>query len=136
VIVTVTSSTMPVLLGSWVSAGAHINAVGACRPDWRGLGDAVGQRARTWGGLGGGALGGVGEGVGGGEEWAGGGGGGAGGGGAGGTDRLAGEIGAVAAGMLAGRSNPREITIFKSLGVAVEDVAAAELVRASLVTGE
>ncbi|KAH9508312.1 hypothetical protein Btru_050812 [Bulinus truncatus] len=34
VIVTVTSSTLPILKYEWIKAGVHINAVGACRPDW------------------------------------------------------------------------------------------------------
>ncbi|KAJ8318294.1 hypothetical protein KUTeg_003385 [Tegillarca granosa] len=34
VIVTVTASPVPVLNKEWVKNGAHINAVGACRPDW------------------------------------------------------------------------------------------------------
>jgi thiomorpholine-carboxylate dehydrogenase len=39
VVVTVTSSTTPVLKGAWLKSGAHVNAVGACRPDWRELDD-------------------------------------------------------------------------------------------------
>ncbi|XP_069503777.1 ketimine reductase mu-crystallin [Ambystoma mexicanum] len=39
VIVTVTMATQPVLFGEWVKPGAHINAVGACRPEWRELDD-------------------------------------------------------------------------------------------------
>ncbi|XP_022319189.2 ketimine reductase mu-crystallin-like [Crassostrea virginica] len=35
VIVTVTSAVSPVLMKDWVKTGAHINAVGACRPDWQ-----------------------------------------------------------------------------------------------------
>jgi alanine dehydrogenase len=38
------------------------------------------------------------------------------------------EIGAVVAGVAPGRRNAQEITLFKSVGVAVEDVAAAALV--------
>ncbi|XP_029432469.1 ketimine reductase mu-crystallin [Rhinatrema bivittatum] len=37
VIITVTMATEPILLGEWVKPGAHVNAVGACRPDWREL---------------------------------------------------------------------------------------------------
>ncbi len=109
VIVTATSSMTPVLMGDWVAPGAHINAVGACRPEWRELDDALLARARIW------------------------------------TDsseaartesgdviaadaRLVGEIGAVANGALGGRQAAGEVTVFKSLGVAVEDVASAELV--------
>src|ERR1043165_6495671 len=39
VIVTATSSKEPVLKGSWLKPGCHVNAVGACRPDWRELDD-------------------------------------------------------------------------------------------------
>src|SRR5204863_9936019 len=39
VIVTATSSQTPVLQGSWLKHGSHVNAVGACRPDWRELDD-------------------------------------------------------------------------------------------------
>ncbi|KAM4631794.1 ketimine reductase mu-crystallin isoform 2-T2 [Discoglossus pictus] len=39
VIITVMMATEPVLFGEWVKPGAHINAIGACRPDWRELDD-------------------------------------------------------------------------------------------------
>src|SRR2546425_697408 len=39
VVVVATSATTPVLQGSWLSPGAHVNAVGATRPDWRELDD-------------------------------------------------------------------------------------------------
>ncbi|XP_035404527.1 ketimine reductase mu-crystallin [Cygnus atratus] len=39
VIITVTMATTPILFGEWVKPGAHINAVGASRPDWRELDD-------------------------------------------------------------------------------------------------
>jgi alanine dehydrogenase len=116
-IVTATSATTPVLQGNWVSPGAHVNAVGACRPDWRELDDALLGRARVWVDSAEAALRESGDVI------------------AGGKDGLAGEIGSAAAGVLAGRAGPDEITIFKSLGVAVEDVAAAELVLARLVGG-
>src|SRR5919205_1982321 len=37
VVVTATTSPTPVLSGEWLSPGVHINAVGAPRPDWRGV---------------------------------------------------------------------------------------------------
>jgi ornithine cyclodeaminase/alanine dehydrogenase-like protein (mu-crystallin family) len=40
---------------------------------------------------------------------------------------IVGELGEVAAGRAPGRSSREEVTIFKSLGMAVEDVAAAHL---------
>jgi ornithine cyclodeaminase/alanine dehydrogenase-like protein (mu-crystallin family) len=39
VIVTATSAREPILKGAWVKPGAHINAVGAPRPTWRELDD-------------------------------------------------------------------------------------------------
>src|SRR6266536_5573682 len=41
VIVTATNSKTPLLRGSWLKPGCHVNAVGACRPDWRELDDEV-----------------------------------------------------------------------------------------------
>jgi thiomorpholine-carboxylate dehydrogenase len=37
--VTATSSQQPVLRGAWLKRGAHVNAVGACLPTWRELDD-------------------------------------------------------------------------------------------------
>src|SRR5205807_3914797 len=39
VVVTATNSKMSILRGAWLKPGAHVNAVGACRPDWRELDD-------------------------------------------------------------------------------------------------
>ncbi len=39
VIVTTTNSRTPVLKGAWLKPECHVNAVGACRPDWRELDD-------------------------------------------------------------------------------------------------
>jgi len=105
VIVTVTSSKMPILCGAWLKRGCHVNAVGACRPDWRELdddamgnvvfvdsreaalkesGDVILSRAKIYA-----------------------------------------ELGEALAGKIPARAD--EITIFKSLGMAVEDIAAALL---------
>jgi ornithine cyclodeaminase len=43
------------------------------------------------------------------------------------ADHIAGELGDVVAGRRPGRLSDREVTVFKSLGMAVEDVAAARL---------
>src|SRR5438132_1313193 len=109
VIVTATSSKTPVLHGTWLKSGCHVNAVGACRPDWRELddnamrnvvfvdsreaamkesGDVILSRAKIYA-----------------------------------------ELGEAFAGKVPPRAN--ETTIFKSLGMAVEDVAAALLVYRS-----
>ncbi|MEJ1273895.1 crystallin mu [Cricetulus griseus] len=45
VIITVTMATEPILFGDWVKPGAHINAVGASRPDWRELDDELMKQA-------------------------------------------------------------------------------------------
>ncbi|KAK5850610.1 hypothetical protein PBY51_001475 [Eleginops maclovinus] len=45
VIVTVTRCTEPVLFGQWVKPGAHVAAVGACRPNWRELDDVLMKEA-------------------------------------------------------------------------------------------
>uniref|UniRef100_UPI00398E855D ketimine reductase mu-crystallin n=1 Tax=Pristiophorus japonicus TaxID=55135 RepID=UPI00398E855D len=41
VVITVTMAMEPILCGEWVKPGAHVNAVGACRPDWRELDDVL-----------------------------------------------------------------------------------------------
>jgi ornithine cyclodeaminase len=38
-----------------------------------------------------------------------------------------GELGRVVTGEVAGRTDPKDVTVFKSLGLAVEDVIAAKL---------
>ena len=43
-------------------------------------------------------------------------------------DHIVGEIGDILLGKLPGRESPDEITLFKSLGLAVEDLAAADYV--------
>lgn len=46
-----------------------------------------------------------------------------------GLNHLLGEIGEVANGSLAGRTSPKDITLYKSLGIAAQDLAAAHLVH-------
>ncbi|KAG1936028.1 ketimine reductase mu-crystallin [Pimephales promelas] len=45
VIVTATGASEPILFGEWVKSGAHVAAVGACRPDWRELDDVLMREA-------------------------------------------------------------------------------------------
>jgi ornithine cyclodeaminase/alanine dehydrogenase-like protein (mu-crystallin family) len=47
-----------------------------------------------------------------------------------GPEHIAAELGAVLSGAAAGRTSETEVTIYKPLGIAVEDVAAAQLVYA------
>jgi ornithine cyclodeaminase/alanine dehydrogenase-like protein (mu-crystallin family) len=107
VVVTVTTSRTPVLRGEWLKPGSHINAVGAARPDWRELDDETLRRAKVYVDSREAAL------VESGDVMAGG--------------AIVGEIGDVIAGAAPGRTSSDEITLFKSLGLAVEDVATAEL---------
>lgn len=109
-VVTVTSSKMPVLRGAWLKHGCHVNAVGACRPDWRELDDDamrnaifVDSREAAMKESGDVILSGA---------------------------KIYAELGEAFAGKIDNRAN--ETTIFKSLGMAVEDIAAALLVYRSV----
>jgi ornithine cyclodeaminase len=110
---TTTSSSTPVLKGEWLSPGAHVNAVGACFANSRELDAQAVARSRFF------------------------------------TDRresclaeagdfrlardegaitdahLLGEVGDVFSGKLAGRASADDVTVFESLGIAVEDLASA-----------
>ena len=108
VIVVATSATAPVLRGEWLSPGAHINAVGATRPDWRELDDDVLRQARIYVESREAATRESGDIIAGGKIFA--------------------EIGEVVAGSKPGRQSHDEITLYKSVGVAVEDIVAANLV--------
>jgi alanine dehydrogenase len=107
IVVTVTSSETPVLEGAWLSPGTHINAVGATRPTWRELDDTAVQCARLYV-----------DSREAGESESG--------------DVRAGtivaELGEVVLDPTLGRQSPDEITLFKSVGIAVEDVVTAKIV--------
>ena len=115
VIALVTASREPVLTRPMVRPGAHICAVGACRPDQREMDTALVRDARVFVDSRTGALAEAGDLVIPIRE------------GAVDASHIAGEIGDVFGGRMAGRRDASEITIFKSLGMAVEDVAAARL---------
>ena len=111
----VTASREPVVRSDWIADGAHICAVGACRPDQREMDTALVTRGRVYVDSMSGALAEAGDIVLPIRE------------GAFDASKIAGEIGHVAAGRTPARTSPSEVTIFKSLGMAVEDVAAALL---------
>ncbi len=117
-VVTATSAALPVLCREWLAEGAHLNAVGASLPSRREIDGATmaaallfvdrRESARSEAGdyvlaLAEGSLG---------------------------TERVLIELGEVIVGAKPGRRSAREITLFKSLGLAIEDLAAAQHVYA------
>jgi ornithine cyclodeaminase len=115
IVVLATASREPVVRSEWIADGAHVAAVGACRPDQREMEAALVARARVFVDSRAGALAEAGDVVLAMRD------------GAIGESHIAGELGELAAGRVAGRRDPEEVTLFKSLGMAVEDVAAAHL---------
>lgn len=115
VIALVTAAREPIVARRWIADGAHICAVGACRPDQREMDTALVRDARVFVDSRSGALAEAGDLVIPIQE------------GAITPAHIDAELGAVISGAAAGRRAPDEITIFKSLGMAVEDVAAARL---------
>lgn len=115
-IVLVTSSPTPVIDDSWVSDGAHVVCVGACRPNQQEMPPALVKRSRLYVDSRDAAVVEAGDVV---MNVA-----------AGLFDasHIRGEIGELVLGRVEGRRSPKDITVFKSLGMAVEDVVAADLV--------
>ncbi len=123
-IVLATSSATPVLEDGWVAAGAHVVSVGACRPDQREMDPALVARGRVFVDSRAAALVESGDVVQGIREhrFA--------------ETHIAGELGDVVLSRVAGRTSTDQVTIFKSLGMAVEDVVTADLVfRKAVETG-
>jgi ornithine cyclodeaminase len=118
---TVTSSSSPVLFGRWLAEGSHVNAVGSSVPSSREVdGEAV-ARSRLVVDRRESALVEAGDVLGAIED------------GAIGPEHLAGELSDVLTGRIPGRRTNEEITMFESLGLAIEDLAAvaAAYVRAT-----
>jgi thiomorpholine-carboxylate dehydrogenase len=116
VILLATNMVTPAIRNDWVSDGAHVIAIGACRPSQREIDPALVARARLFVDSRAAAL----------EE-------------SGDViqtiresritaDHIRAELGDVIASRSPGRATPREVTLFKSLGLAIEDVSAAALV--------
>jgi ornithine cyclodeaminase/alanine dehydrogenase-like protein (mu-crystallin family) len=113
IVVTSTTSTAPVLEGRWLKPGVHINAIGANFPQKRELDaraiercDVIAVDSRTQSKLESGDLIQVfGEDA---ARWAG-----------------VKELAEIAAGKATGRTSPNQITLFKSNGIATEDIVAA-----------
>jgi ornithine cyclodeaminase/alanine dehydrogenase-like protein (mu-crystallin family) len=112
VVCTCTTSAGPVVQHEWLAPGTHVNAVGASVPTSRELEEetiraatlVVDRRESALNEAGELLIPGFGE------------------------ERIAAELGEVLTGAHPGRTSDDELTVFKSLGLAVEDLAAAELV--------
>ncbi|XP_030889435.1 ketimine reductase mu-crystallin isoform X2 [Leptonychotes weddellii] len=115
VIITVTMATEPILFGEWVKPGAHINAIGASRPDWRELDDELMKQAVLYVDSQEAALKESGDVL------------------LSGTEIFA-ELGEVVKGVKPAHCD--KTTVFKSLGMAVEDMVAAKLVYDSWSSGK
>ncbi|HEX5183876.1 MAG TPA: ornithine cyclodeaminase family protein [Allosphingosinicella sp.] len=112
IVCTVSAAPEPILFGKWVKDGTHLNIVGSSRAGPVEIDTALVRRSRFFADHE--------EGVRRqGAEWLA-----AIAGGAVGEDHLLGEIGQVFAGMLEGRAGPGDITLYKSLGSIVQDLAA------------
>ncbi|MFQ5761727.1 MAG: ornithine cyclodeaminase family protein, partial [Candidatus Bathyarchaeia archaeon] len=115
VIVTATNSKTPVVEGRWIAPGTHVNGIGSHHPDVRELDSDLIARSklvvdheeaalREAGDL----IIPIGEGI-------------------ITSKHIYGQLGEIAAGMKPGRTNPAEITVFKSVGIAIQDVAVAKV---------
>ncbi|MGD0871416.1 MAG: ornithine cyclodeaminase family protein [Bryobacteraceae bacterium] len=123
VVVIVTSSVTPVVESEWVADGACVISVGACRPTQREMDPRLVARGRLIADSRAAALTESGDVVMAMAE------------GYFGPEHIAAELGAVLSGAAAGRTSETEVTIYKPLGIAVEDVAAAQLVYARARSG-
>lgn len=115
VVCTATSAPTPLFDDAWLRPGAHINAIGSFKPSMAELPAAavararvvVDQRPAAWAEAGdlvqARAAGLIGE------------------------EHVVAELGEVAAGEVAGRTGPEQLTLFKSVGNAVQDLAVAAL---------
>jgi len=113
VVVVATTSQTPILRGEWLAPGAHVNAVGATRPDWRELDDSLLRDARIFVESREAASRESGDVI--------------------AAGKIEAELGEIVAPRATGRRSDEEITLFKSVGVAVEDLFSADLVyRAAL----
>ena len=115
-ICTTTSSREPILEGAWLAPGAHINAVGSCFASWRELDSAAVVRARMIVDRRESTLNESGDFLIPKSE------------GLIGDDHIVGELGDLLLERFAGRRSPEEVTLFKSLGIAIEDLAAAHYI--------
>jgi ornithine cyclodeaminase/alanine dehydrogenase-like protein (mu-crystallin family) len=124
IICTVTAATAPILKGAWISPGTHVNAIGASVPPFRELDSEAVVKSNFF------------------------------------VDRrqsaieeaedfrapkseglitdehIKGEIGEILVGAVKGRTSEEEITIFKSAGLAIEDLVSAKHIYQKALTGK
>jgi ornithine cyclodeaminase len=116
IVCAVTSAREPVLQGQWLGPGVHINAVGSSVPLARELDSEAVLKSRLFVDRRESTVKEAGDFLIPREE------------GLISDDHIQGEIGEILAGQIVGRQSAQEITLFKSLGLAVEDIASAQLV--------
>ena len=116
VVCTTTAATQPIVEKRWLARGAHVNAVGSCFPTTRELDTETVAHSSFFTDRRESCLSEAGDFVIAAAE------------GAVGPDHIVAELGEVLAGMHPGREHEDELTVFESLGIAVEDLASAELV--------
>ncbi len=115
VIVLATNAVTPAIDNRWVKDGAHVIALGACRVSQREIDPELLARAALFVDSRAAALAESGDVVQSIAE------------GRFGPEHIRAELGAVIAGRAPGRTSPEEVTVFKSLGQAIEDLVAADL---------
>src|ERR1039457_2146456 len=115
VVVLATSSITPVIEDAWVAPGTHVIAVGACRPTHREVDSRLVARALVVVDSRAAAMREAGDILLAIED------------GLIGPEHVHAELGEVAAGAKAGRRDDEQVTLFKSLGLAIEDVVSAGL---------
>ncbi|MFH1796232.1 MAG: ornithine cyclodeaminase family protein [Pseudomonadota bacterium] len=124
IVCTVTSSPTPVLKGEWIAPGTHLNVVGASVASNREIDEEVVARSRLFVDYRPSTFAQAGEVIGAIES------------GRIGRDHVLAEIGEVLSGKAGGRRDPGEITLYRSLGIAAQDLACvAHCLRAAQARG-
>ena len=115
-LVTVTTAKEPIIRVDWLKPGIHINAIGSHRPDLREIDGATMRRAKVVVDSREAVMAECGDVLLAIKE------------GAIGEEHIHAEIGEVLAGKKTGRTSAGEITLYKAVGIAIQDVATAKLV--------
>ncbi|KGF70886.1 ornithine cyclodeaminase [Hoeflea sp. BAL378] len=113
ILCTVTAAPTPIVKGEWVKSGAHVNIVGSSIPTMREVDDEMVRRGAIWVDYLPSTLAQAGEII---DMIK---------AGSFSADQIKGEIGAHLSGEIPGRTSPAQITIYRSLGIAAQDLAAA-----------